>query len=339
LVKRRHILNEGQTIFTVRVPSHTAPFWFDWPWKRAELYIYTCKDNNTPENISAIATRIVSQRLVVAFIVLILIFLYVLGAFSLKSKNNPWYFNLNPVVMTADSDGTGSLSKLQILFFTLIVFSLISVLVLCTGKLTDISATVLSLLGIAAVGSTAARGADQTRNSLDIDNRAWLVRMKWLCKGESVTGTTPSWTHIFTTDGEFDVYRYQSFIFSLVIGCALIFGGVAELASFDIPPNVLAVLGLSQGVYIAGKLVTPTAVGALDKAITELRQLEAKLKMALEDSPGVKTCEEAKASAPAGYSAYIEKAESVRDLFQSIKGDTGQVLRTEPNWLVKKSDL
>jgi hypothetical protein len=47
--------------------------------------------------------------------------------------------------------------KLQILFFSLIVFGLILYFLFCTGLLTEISSTMLTLLGIPGGGSTAPR--------------------------------------------------------------------------------------------------------------------------------------------------------------------------------------
>jgi hypothetical protein len=82
------------------------------------------------------------------------------------------------------------------------------------------------------------------------------------------------WSDILTTDGEFDVYRYQSCIFSLVVGIALLVVRVSELASFEIPTTLLGVLGLSQVVYGAGKLVSPLAMADLNRAIKKLRDLE-----------------------------------------------------------------
>jgi hypothetical protein len=88
------------------------------------------------------------------------------------------------------------------------------------------------------------------------------------------------WRDLLTTDGEFDVYRYQSLIFSLVVAAALIIGGITQLSSFEIPQALLGILGLSQVVYIGGKLVTPTTMADLNKAIGDMRNLEQKVRVA-----------------------------------------------------------
>src|SRR4029077_13637142 len=75
-------------------------------------------------------------------------------------------------------------------------------------------------------------------------------------------------------DDGFDVYHFQMLIFSLVVGVALLQVGFTDLSAFTIPAALLAVLGLSQALYVGGKLVASPACGDLDKALTELRNRE-----------------------------------------------------------------
>ena len=87
----------------------------------------------------------------------------------------------------------------------------------------------------------------------------------WIQVGKGpVDNSKASWADFFSTDGEFDVYRYQSFIFALVVGGALIAAGVSQLSTFTIPDTILGIVGLSQAVYIAGKLVTRTNMADLN---------------------------------------------------------------------------
>jgi hypothetical protein len=119
-----------------------------------------------------------------------------------------------------------------------------------------------------------AKGTDTKVNRPDPDNEAWQVQKKWLQVGGIAASNTASWYDIITSDGEFDVYRFQTCIFSAVVGFSLLAGGINQLASFEIPTNLLGILGLSQVVYIGGKLVTPTSLADLNTAITELRAVE-----------------------------------------------------------------
>lgn len=63
-----------------------------------------------------------------------------------------------------------------------------------------------------------------------------------------------------------------------MVAGALIIGGVTQLSSFEIPQTLLGILGLSQVVYIGGKLVTPTTMADLNKSIGDLREAERKFR-------------------------------------------------------------
>jgi hypothetical protein len=124
------------------------------------------------------------------------------------------------------------------------------------------------------------------------------------------------WRDIVTSDGEFDVYRFQMLIFSLVVGISLLAIGLNELASFDVPANLLGVLGLSQIVYVGGKLVAPPSCAELDKAISDLRDLEAKFKaQAANANKGPpQSLAAAIALAPTEYTAFKNAVVSAKDM-------------------------
>jgi len=238
--------------------------------------------------------------------------------------------------MTAGSDGKGSLSKLQILFFSMIIASLLAYIVARTGVLSDLSQTILLLLGIAGIGSAAAKGTDTKVNRLDPDNAAWLVQRGWLKTGLAATNEA-SWRDIISTEGEFDVYRYQSCIFSLIVGLALLAVGISELASFEIPNTLLGILGLSQVVYVGGKLVTPTSLSELNTAVTELRTVEkAYVDAALahqDASPAAGGDVAAVTRRRAGeenYRKYVDKAERVAIQFKSATGFDAPSIALQP---------
>lgn len=237
--------------------------------------------------------------------------------------------------MSAGADGKQSLGKLQILMFSLIVFGLITYFLLRTGVLTDISSTVLLLLGIAGIGSTVAKGADNSRTTITPENKAWLLRKQWLPSTLNPNNVDAHWRDLFTTDGEFDVYRYQSFIFSIVVGGALIIGGVTQLSSFEIPQTLLGILGLSQVVYLGGKLVTPTSMADLNKSIDDLRQAEKKFRAAaITANAGVLPVGLAAAIVPASqtvYNDYMSLATDVATLFSVQTGIGVEPAKLQPS--------
>jgi hypothetical protein len=235
-----------------------------------------------------------------------------------------WQSYFNPIPITAGVDGKASLGKLQVLMFSLIVFGLITYFLLKTGVLSDISSTVLLLLGITGVGSTVAKGADISRTTITPENRAWLLRKQWLPSTHNPAPADAHWRDLFTTEGEFDVYRYQSFIFSLVVGGALIIGGVTQLSSFEIPQTLLGILGLSQVVYIGGKLVTPTSMADLNKSIADLRGAEAKFRTAATTANnGAVPASVQQAIMPASQAAYDAYSTLATDVATLFKAQTG----------------
>ena len=191
-------------------------------------------------------------------------------------KPIPWWRYLDPVFLSAGPDGKGSLSKLQILFFSFIVIALLAYVLLRVGRLSDVSYTVLALIGIAGVGSAAANATDIARRRIDFDNWAWFVKLGWLTEHGLACDQTARWRDIVTSDGEFDVYRFQIVVFSLVVVGALLGAGFSDLSTSAIPLNLLGILGLSQIVYVGGKLATPPSFDELNKAATDLRKKDGK---------------------------------------------------------------
>lgn len=267
-----------------------------------DVYVIGCSTaaGNPINSIGYIRTTITNQSFCRLLAGLLLLVVYVMAALYVSAMRGAkvgrlWSIahsiqigrlgHLDPVVLSAADNGKGSATKLQMLFFTMIVLWLVFYIWLMTEHLSDLSSTVLLLMGIAGVGATAATGADVAKNRLSLDNWAWLVTAKWLPQGGIAAVTQPRWRDIFTTNGEFDVPRFQLITFSFVVGCALLASGadLADLSKFSIPQQLLSILGLSQIVYVAGKLVAPPTVADLDAQLTKLREAQAKVAIAQAD--------------------------------------------------------
>lgn len=326
-IVKKGYMRKDRTILTVRIPDVLNA-----PWAHAQFYIFTCKDGS-PFKVSE-ANVTVSPSLYSSILAGLSVALgYLIAAFAFRPTRPANLLSyLNPVPITAGMDGKASLGKLQILMFSLIVFGLITYFLLKTGVLTDISSTVLLLLGITGIGSTVAKGADVSRTTITPENRAWLLRKQWLPSSANPVTSDAHWRDLFTTDGEFDVYRYQSFIFSLVVGGALIIGGVTQLSSFEIPQTLLGILGLSQVVYIGGKLVTPTSMADLNKLIGDLRDAETKFRVsAIAANNGVLPATMAQAIVPASRSAY--------DAYMTLATDVATLFTAQTNLVVTPEKL
>jgi len=332
---KSHMLDIDQTIVTLTIPSEDAGV-----WQQSDLYLYTCGTKGSPDSVSKTIVRLSPYGLSLWICVIVILISYIGVAFALRGPGHTFLSfirSLDPVKVTAGADGNGSLSKFQVLLFSVVVFGLILLCSLQTGKLTDISMTVLGLLGISSLGATVAKGADAQRIVISPENTAWLYHKNWLTPSRTpVDRSKASWRDFFSTDGEFDVYRYQSLIFSLVVVLAMIFGGVTQLSTFTVPESILGIVGLSQAVYIGGKLVTPTNISNINDAISDLRNQEKIFWTAATTAKSgvVATVDEAiPLAGPATYNAYMDKARNVAALFELETG------RKIPDDAIKPSAL
>ena len=123
------LIDKGDTLVTIDIPSEIAGW-----WGQARIYVYACPagGGGSPSAVSATIVRVSPTIRSIGIAVLFVVIAYTLCALTAKAidpsnvLNHRWTRYLDPVYMTAGSDGRGSLSKLQILFFSNIVFSPIS---------------------------------------------------------------------------------------------------------------------------------------------------------------------------------------------------------------------
>ena len=118
--------------------------------------------------------------------------------------------------------------------------------------------------------------------------------------------------------------------FSVVVGIALIGAGTQlnDLSSFSVPEALLGILGLSQVVYVAGKLVAPPSISDLDSQITNLQAAEKKLRDAIDLSaanfPGANvvawSSDDKLGAAKVAYSDYLATWQKTRTMFETTLG-------------------
>lgn len=211
--------------------------------------------------------------------------------------------SLSPVVLTAEESGHASLSNLQVFGFSLLVSALVLFILFRLGTLSSLSPDILYLLGISAVGTAGGKLTDTSRNRLSLENYTWLKRKGWL-SGDRVP---TKWSQLFTTEGTLDVSKMQMGAFSLIVAISLAMLGGSDLGTFDIPDTLLGVLGLSQGVYVAGRAVTPPTYADYDKKLTATREAEARYR----EDPTL-----------ANRRAYLQNAEQAATMHQVVFGKT-----------------
>ncbi|MFI4973877.1 MAG: hypothetical protein ACHP84_04980 [Caulobacterales bacterium] len=182
-----------------------------------------------------------------------------------------WWRFLDPVVMTSDGFDRGSLSNLQVLFFVEVVGFGLTDLVLSTGALSDISPAIVYLLGIPAAGTLGNQVASVTRDRISAGNWSWLVSRGVLPINDPGK-LRPQWSDLIMSDTVLDLPKLQALTFSVIVAIAMVAAGFRNFANFNVPTNLLEILGLSQLVFVGGRFTRPTNMGDLDVLITELRK-------------------------------------------------------------------
>jgi len=281
------------SIIRLIVPRATSLWWVD-----RTFVIRVCGQGDNKANAAATLTVAVSNRWTakaISFVSVVVLYLvFAFWIYKTRSAQHPlaakfpaafkevrtysWVEYLDPVLLTANAMNKGSIQKLQVLMFTLVVGGMVLSLVLSFGFLPSFSHTVATLLGISAVGAAIAQRTTTNNERLDFENWVWLVRKDVL---PIYKEHAPSWGDLMTTGREFDIYKMQTLLFSLVVAVALLVTGEGRLDTFTVPDTMLGILGLSQIVYITGTLVRPPTVSELNKALSDLRELEKKLQIAI----------------------------------------------------------
>lgn len=292
VLKKTRLENSGPGVTLL---NFTPSFHRGSSWRRMNVYVIGCGKNEVVESIGSLEISRTDSALCRSFAIGVCLLCYLFAAWATYgihrvqrasggtgaetgavpggTRYASFMRHLNPVVLSAGADGRGSATRLQILFFSLIVLGLVLYIWMLTGNLTELSTNVLLLMGISGLGATASTAAELSKNRLKFENWAWLVRQGWLPKGGQAETRMARWRDIVSTNGQFDVYRFQMITFSGLVGAALLSAGAElnDLSAFSIPEGLLGVLGLSQVVYVAGKLVAPPTMRELDAQIDKLR--------------------------------------------------------------------
>ena len=163
-----------------------------------------------------------------------------------------------------DTGGAPSLSMLQVFIWTVVTLWGMIYVFIVVGNLLTITPQMLGLLGIAGSGAVVSRWVSQTRKP-----------------APGKTGTSLSGKHVFwkmlSTNGSFDLLRLQLFVFTVSIAVYVI-ARIGDGAAFpELDANTLALIGLSQSVYVTGKIAstaTPSDTAA-SEPLGEKKEVDA----------------------------------------------------------------
>jgi hypothetical protein len=175
-------------------------------------------------------------------------------------------------------DNEPSLSLFQIFIWTTITVWGFIYVYLVSGSLLAMTTEMMGLLGIAGVGTLAARWVATSRGSTTTPGAAATV-------ATTNASTDFAFWKILSTNGTFDLLKLQLFLFTVTIATYVVYR-ILDTAAFPaLDTNTLLLLGVSQGVYVGGKIASTTPLATaqalklqLDVSSETLRNLDAALK-------------------------------------------------------------
>ena len=226
-------------------------------------------------------TRVTDPKVSKCLAILFVIALYLsLAAITYQSselsdlKNVKWFaFLFSPIRLTAGTFGEASISQLQIVLFTFITAGLLFYLWLRTGLLGNISPDLLSLLGISAIGAVGAKFTAVLKSDLDKDLNRYLIIKRWFRWPPAKSIESATFKQLLLTGGRLDVYKFQVAVFTLIVAAYVVSSGANDLGEVKISDTMLYLIGISQGVYVAGKAISDRK-GQLEEALKAMRDSE-----------------------------------------------------------------
>ncbi|MDC7788223.1 hypothetical protein PQJ75_04465 [Rhodoplanes sp. TEM] len=174
----------------------------------------------------------------------------------------------NPLFISQDSLGYGSLSRFQILIFSSAVFVVLLFIFIHSNVVSQMSGTILALLGITVAGGTFARAASDW-SGISSRSRRFLLGQKIL----TIRNGNPRFFDLLETQGEIDVSKVQALLFTFLIVVAIVIKGcgIAGLGEFQLPDQIVWLSAISQGAYVSGKVLPSDTKKRLEQDLDQLR--------------------------------------------------------------------
>ena len=238
------------------------------------------------------------------------------------------------------------------LFFTVIVLWLSIYWGAKVRGLVELNGELGILLGIAGIGTFVGKATDSRRLMLSEVNFSWIRNKKWIKKDlhkGKYEKRRPKLSDLITTDGNFDIARFQAVGFTLVIGVALLIEGIdanvedVGAFSFSIGETYLTLIGVSQGLYVGGKFSQKDELKQLDQKLDQVREKEQIFKTAVsessnwqEKSSSLQTDRNqlfklACRCAPKQFSEFLSVAEEASSLVSGLSGRSIDESRIRPS--------
>lgn len=160
-------------------------------------------------------------------------------------------------------DGDPSLSLLQVLIWSIITLWGFFYVFIVAGNLLALTPQVMALLGFAGLGSVLARWISVSSGG---------STSKGLGVKQENTGSM--FWQMLSTNGQFDLLKLQLFAFTVVIALYVV-ARILDSAAFpELDPNTLLLMGVSQGIYVTGKLVSTSPLASAQAMSAEIDTLK-----------------------------------------------------------------
>jgi hypothetical protein len=145
------------------------------------------------------------------------------------------------LAVISNPDGVASLSQFQVMLWTFVVAAAAVFVMVLSGNLISISSQMLTLLGIA--------GGTQILASVNRDKPPAGTAYP--------TPGKPAWSQMLVDkfSGDIDVTRVQMLMFTLITAAFVAVQVVATYSIPDISDSFMVLMGISNGVYLAGRQI------------------------------------------------------------------------------------
>lgn len=262
-------------------------------------------------------------------LVLLGLVMYARGRRVKDGRDRPRWFS----GLFLGAEGTPSLSLLQVFIWTIITIWGFAYVYVVAGDLLSLTEEMMWLLGIAGTGTVLARWIGSSQGGPVPTDAAGVTRT---AGGDC---DTDFWT-MLQTDGRFDLLKLQLFAFTVVIALYVVFR-IADAAAFpQLDTNTLLLLGVSQGVYITGKLAQKTDLSSAWSVRAQLNVLAEQkpvLERKLQAARDLLT--KAQAANPADPSAVAKAETAVAEAEKELKANADKAGELQADYARKLEAL
>jgi hypothetical protein len=153
-------------------------------------------------------------------------------------------------------NGYASLSQFQILLWTVVIGGGLTYVMALSGALIDVPSQELALLGIS--GFSALSAAYASKNPAPAGGAGAVQPVPAVERSAPRQQRIPKWSDLVVWDGyhEIDITRVQMLVFTVLAAGFVVLKIGDDSAIPNIPDGIVLLMGLTNGVYVGGKLVT-----------------------------------------------------------------------------------